>query len=362
MPTDEKPAPLTYRAAGVDIDKGDSVADELVHLARSTYGPQVVSGIGGFAALYRLDGKMGLFRKRCKEPVLVACTDGVGTKLKVASMLEKHDTVGIDLVAMNANDLVTTGATPLFFLDYYVCGRLDERVMLAVMKGIAEGCRQAGCSLIGGETAEHPGCYPPGEYDLAGFCVGIADRRKVFDPRNVEVGDTVIGIASSGLHSNGYSLVRKALLERAGMLLDAKPPQLAGQTLGEVLLTPTRIYVNAVKTVLARYKVKQVVKGIAHITGGGLIENIPRIIPSNLDVEIQRAALPPQPIFNIVQQAGDVPDAEMFRVFNMGIGMVIICSPYYAARIVRTLRSRKVAEQACEIGKVVPGAGKVRIV
>lgn len=359
MPNDKRP--LTYREAGVDDKRADAAISELAHLARSTYGPQVLSGIGGFAALYRLDNRMGLFRKRCKEPLLVACADGVGTKLKIAFALDKHDTVGIDLVAMSVNDLVTTAATPLFFLDYFVAGTLDGRIMLEVMKGVTAGCLEAGCALIGGETAEHPGCYPPGEYDLAGFCVGIADRRKVFDPARIIPGDAVVAVASSGLHSNGFSLVRKALLERAGMSLGDTLPELGGKALGEELLTPTRIYAKAVRAVLARYKVKEVVKGIAHITGGGMLGNIPRILPKNIDVEIQRSALKPPPIFGIVQKAGEIEDGEMFRVFNMGVGMALICSSYYAAAIVRTLKSRRVGEEAYIIGRTLAGTGQVRI-
>ena len=352
---------LTYRDAGVDDAAADSAIGEVAKLAKKTYGPHVVSGIGGFGGLFSLNGSIGLLGKHYKDPVLVACTDGVGTKLKVAFATGKHDTVGIDLVAMNVNDLIAEGADPLFFLDYFGTGKLDPGVMVEVLSGIVEGCKQAGMALLGGETAELPDLYAPGEYDLAGFCVGVMERSKAFDRTKIIPGDAVVGIASSGLHSNGYSLARKALLEVGGLKLDDVPHGFDA-TLGAVMLAPTRIYARAVTAVLKRYKVKEVVKGIAHITGGGLVANVPRVLPRSVDAVIEKSKLRPQPIFALLQDTGGIAEDEMYRVFNMGVGLVLICSDYYASAIVRTLNTKKVGEKAWIIGKVEDGKGEVRLV
>ena len=332
----KKPKGLTYKDAGVDIRAGDAVADRIGQLAKSTYGPEVMGGVGGFAGLFSMGGEVKLFRGLYKDPVLVACTDGVGTKLKVAFALNKHDTVGIDLVAMSVNDLVVQGAQPLFFLDYIGMGKKDPAVCEALVKGIVEGCHQSRCSLLGGETASLPDMYPPGEYDLAGFCVGVAERDKVIDGSKVCAGDVIIGIRSSGLHSNGYSLARKALLERAGYKLDQHIPDL-GRTLGEELLEPTKIYAEAVRNVLEHYKVKEIVKALANITGSGLPGNIPRTIPNGFVVRLKKGSWPIPPIFHLIQKAGEVDEAEMYDTFNMGVGMTLVCPEFNANAIRDTL-------------------------
>ena len=300
---------LTYREAGVDIDAGDALVENIKPLARRTMREGVLAGIGGFGALFEVP-------RRYRNPVLVSGTDGVGTKLKLAFELNRHDTVGIDLVAMSVNDVLVQGAEPLFFLDYFACGRLDVKVATAVIGGIARGCELAGCALIGGETAEMPGMYPEGEYDLAGFAVGAVEKDRIIDGRRIEPGDAVIGLASSGAHSNGYSLIRR-ILARARPDLSA---DFHGQALGEVILAPTRIYVKPVLQLLASVDVK----GLAHITGGGLLENVPRILPEPLTAELDRRAWARAPLFDWLQAEGGVADEEMHRVFNCGIGMVIV--------------------------------------
>ncbi|MBN1808537.1 MAG: phosphoribosylformylglycinamidine cyclo-ligase [Planctomycetes bacterium] len=361
MPEGHSRDKLTYRDAGVDIDAADKALDRIGKLAQKTYGPHVLSGLGGFGGLFSLDGSIGLLGKHYDDPVLVACTDGVGTKLKVAFATNRHGTVGIDLVAMNVNDLLAMGADPLFFLDYFATGKLEPEVIVEVIEGIVEGCRQSGMALLGGETAEMPDMYAPGEYDLAGFCVGVMERRKSFERDKIEPGDLLVGIASSGLHSNGFSLARKALLEAGGRSLDEPVPEL-GCNLGEAMLRPTRIYAKAVTAVLKRYTVKEVVKGIAHITGGGLIDNLPRVLPSRVDAVVEKAALNPDPIFGMIQGSGGIDEEEMYHVFNMGIGMVMVCSSYYAKAIARTLNTKKVGEKASIIGKIEEGTGQVRLV
>jgi phosphoribosylformylglycinamidine cyclo-ligase len=300
---------LTYRAAGVNIDAGDALVERIKPLARRTLREGVLAGIGGFGALFEVP-------KGYRSPVLVSGTDGVGTKLKLAFELDRHDTVGIDLVAMSVNDVLVQGAEPLFFLDYFACGKLDVGVATAVIGGIARGCELAGCALIGGETAEMPGMYPPGEYDLAGFAVGVVEKERIIDGRRIQPGDAVIGLPSSGAHSNGYSLIRR-IIEQARPDLSS---DFHGRTLGEVLLAPTRIYVKPVLHLLASIDVK----GLAHITGGGLLENVPRILPEGLTAELDRKAWHRAPLFDWLQAAGGVADAEMHRVFNCGIGMVVV--------------------------------------
>jgi phosphoribosylformylglycinamidine cyclo-ligase len=301
---------LSYRDAGVDIDAGDALVDRIKPFAKKTMRDGVLGGIGGFGALFEVP-------KRYKEPVLVSGTDGVGTKLRLAFQLNKHDTVGQDLVAMSVNDILVSGAEPIFFLDYFACGKLDVGVAADVVKGIAEGCEQAGASLIGGETAEMPGMYDPNEYDLAGFAVGLVEKSKIIDGSKIVPGDAVIGLASSGPHSNGYSLVRKVIAVSGADLYEPFDDK---RTLGEMLLEPTRIYVKAVLAAIAKVPVK----GLAHITGGGLTENIPRVLPENTCAGLDSSKWPRLPIFDWLQRRGHIDNAEMWRTFNCGIGMVLI--------------------------------------
>jgi phosphoribosylformylglycinamidine cyclo-ligase len=338
----------TYRQAGVDIDLADRFVERIRATVQQTHGPQVIGGFGGFAGLFQPD-LAGM-----TEPVLVGCTDGVGTKLKVAFLLGQHDTVGIDLVAMSVNDLVTTGAQPLFFLDYIAVSKLHSRVLEAVVAGIAEGCRQAGCALLGGETAELPGFYAPGEYDLAGFAVGIVERSRILDARQVKPGDVLLGLASSGLHSNGFSLARSILLP-AGSGADRYLPDL-GETVGEALLRPTRIYVGAV---VDGCKV-ELIRGAAHITGGGITGNLPRILPPGVGAQVEVGAWKAPAIFSVLQEAGRVADREMYRVFNMGIGMILVARPKDVERLMAILV--RAGETPMVIGRVVkrPGVSYVR--
>ena len=324
---------LTYKDSGVDLQRADAIAEDIGRLAKSTYGPEVMSGVGGFAGLFRLGGEVNLLRGNYKNPVLAACTDGVGTKLKLAFLADKHDTVGIDLVAMSVNDLIVQGAEPLFFLDYIGIERKDPRVCRELVAGIVEGCKRASCSLLGGETAELPSMYARGEYDLAGFCIGVVEKDKIIDGRKVVPGDVAIGIHSSGLHSNGYSLVRKALLETAGLQLSQSMPEL-GCTLGEELLRPTHIYAKAIRAVLSHYKVKENVHALANITGSALAGNIPRTVPNGLVVRIRKGSWKVAPIFGLVQKAGDIAEEEIYNTFNMGIGMTLIC-PEFNANVIR---------------------------
>jgi phosphoribosylformylglycinamidine cyclo-ligase len=329
-------APLTYRDAGVDIDAGDRLVENIKPFAGKTLRKGVLAGIGGFGALFELA------RGRYREPVLVAGTDGVGTKLKLAFELNRHATVGIDLVAMSVNDILTHGAEPLFFLDYYACGRLDVATATQVVKGIAAGCAQAGCALIGGETAEMPGMYAAGEYDLAGFAVGVVEKRRIIDGSRIAEGDVVLGLASSGAHSNGYSLIRK-IVATTGVDLSA---DFHGRALSDLMLEPTRIYVKPVLKLLKRVAVK----GLAHITGGGLIENVPRVLPARLAARIERAAWRMPPLFRWLQEQGNITDAELYRVFNCGIGMVAVVAPADAARALKTLKAA--GETAWRIGRI----------
>jgi phosphoribosylformylglycinamidine cyclo-ligase len=327
--------PITYRDAGVDIDAGDALVEAIKPFAKRTMRPEVLAGIGGFGALAEIP-------KKYREPVLVSGTDGVGTKLKLAFRLARHDTVGIDLVAMSVNDVLTQGAEPLFFLDYFACGKLDVAVATDVVKGIARGCELAGCALIGGETAEMPGMYAEGEYDLAGFAVGVVEKSGIVDGRDIAAGDAVLGLASSGAHSNGYSLVRR-ILERANPDLRA---DFHGRPLGEVLLEPTRIYVKPVLDLMKRVRVK----GLAHITGGGLVENLPRVIPKTLKAAVSRSAWEMPPLFEWLQREGGVADAEMLRVFNCGIGMALVVAAKSAEAAQRALTAS--GETVFPIGRI----------
>ena len=328
---------LSYRDAGVDIDAGDALVDRIKPLAKKTLRDGVLGGIGGFGALFEVP-------KRYKEPVLVSGTDGVGTKLKLAFDLNRHDTVGQDLVAMSVNDILVLGAESLFFLDYFACGKLDVDTAAAVVGGIAKGCELAGCALIGGETAEMPGMYPPGEYDLAGFAVGVVEKSQALDgKKTIAAGDVVLGLASSGAHSNGYSLVRK-IIERAQP--DMNAPFDGDKTLADVVMAPTRIYV---KQVLATME-KVSIKGMAHITGGGLLENVPRVLPENTVAELEKAAWPRPKLFDWMQAEGNVAENEMHRVFNCGIGLVVVVAAADAEAAMAELKAQ--GEAVYRIGKI----------
>lgn len=330
---------LSYRDAGVDIDAGERLVDRIKPLAARTKIPEVMGGVGGFAGLCRVPSGM-------KEPVLVSGTDGVGTKLRVAFLANKHDTVGIDLVAMCVNDVLTVGARPLFFLDYFATGRLDVGVAEQVIAGIAKGCELAGCALLGGETAEMPGSYPEGEYDLAGFAVGVVEREALLDGKATREGDVILGLPSSGLHSNGFSLARKVLLEHAGLALDAVRPEL-GAPLADVLLRPTRIYARAVAAALQAGGVH----ALCHITGGGLPGNLPRVLPDGLGADIDAAAVPRQPIFDLIAELGQVEEGEMRRAFNLGVGLVLVVDPASEAALTDALVAA--GEAPFPLGRVV---------
>jgi phosphoribosylformylglycinamidine cyclo-ligase len=351
---------LSYKDAGVDIEKGDRFAEGIYPLMLRTFGERVIANPGGFGALYSLDYNTRLFRQNYRHPVLVSSTDGVGTKLKLAFMTGRHDTVGIDLVAMCVNDILVQGAEPLFFLDYLATGRLEPEVLHRVVAGIAEGCRLAGCSLLGGETAEMPGFYADGEYDMAGFAVGVVERTRLVDGRSTEPGHLVIGLPSSGLHSNGYSLARRLFFEEARMRPGDSLERFGIQrSLADELLEPTRIYVRSVRAALHHYRVKKVITGIAHITGGGLPENVPRVLPQGCGVELDASKWRRPAAFDALRQIGSLPDEEMYRTFNMGIGMVLIVSEYYAASVMRTLERE--GERPVVIGRVVEGPRQVTI-
>ena len=335
-----KGAPLTYRDAGVDIDAGDALVERIKPFASRTMRPEVLGGIGGFGALVEVS-------KKYKNPVMVSGTDGVGTKLKLAFRLKKHDTVGIDLVAMSVNDILVSGAEPIFFLDYFACGQLDVNVAADVVKGIAEGCERAGCALIGGETAEMPGMYQPNEYDLAGFAVGLVEKSKIIDGAKIVAGDAIVGLASSGPHSNGYSLVRKVVAVSGEDLYE---PFDAKRTLGEALLEPTRIYVKPVLATLAKVPVK----GLAHITGGGLLENIPRVLPENTCARLEKSRWSVPAIFGWLQKFGHIAEDEMHRTFNCGIGMAMIVAREHVADTIDALGAHGV--EAFEVGSIVERA------
>jgi phosphoribosylformylglycinamidine cyclo-ligase len=325
-------AKLTYKDAGLDLDKYNEAMERLPSMLARTYTPRVLRLDGGFAGLFSLDFSNALFARRYKDPVLVSCTDGVGTKLKVACMMGVHNTVGIDLVAMSVNDALCLGAEPLFFLDYVAMPKDDPPLLLSIVEGVTAGCLDANCALLGGETAILPDVYAEGDYDLAGFCVGVAERNNLVDGRAIAAGDVLIGIASSGLHSNGYSLARKAVFEVGGYKVDDQVPEL-GTTVGKALLAPTRIYVRPIREVLGHYRVKNVVHGIAHITGGGLLENLERIMPPGIQAVIDRHSWPIPPVFKWIQRLGDIEQAEMDRVFNLGVGMVLVVGAFYAESI-----------------------------
>ncbi|HUH59330.1 MAG TPA: phosphoribosylformylglycinamidine cyclo-ligase [Candidimonas sp.] len=340
--TNKQSASLTYRDAGVDIDAGEALVDRIKPLAAKTMRAGVMAGIGGFGALFEVP-------KHLKEPVLVSGTDGVGTKLRLAFEWQRHDTVGIDLVAMSVNDILVQGAEPLFFLDYFACGKLSVDTAASVVSGIAKGCELAGCALIGGETAEMPGMYPDGEYDLAGFAVGAVEKSRIIDGKSIVPGDVVLGLASSGAHSNGFSLLRKIMTHA-----NARPGQdLGGRPLEDVVMAPTRIYVKSVLAALAAHGAN--IKGLAHITGGGLLDNVPRILQPHLSARLYRDAWVMPELFSWLQQNGGVADSEMHRVFNCGMGMVIVVPADQADAIAATLASH--GEQVSRLGDIIERQG-----
>lgn len=334
----------TYRDAGVDIDAGDEFVDRIKPLVRSTFRPEVLTDLGGFGGLF------GFQANKYKDPVLVSGTDGVGTKLKIAFMMDKHDTVGVDLVAMCVNDIAVSGAEPLFFLDYFATGKLSVAKAQDVVKGIAEGCRQAGCALIGGETAEMPSFYPEGEYDLAGFAVGAVDRPKIIDGKSIQPGDAIIGVASTGLHSNGYSLARRVFFDHARLSVTSRLPEL-DRPLGEVLLTPTRIYAKQILALIGEFPIK----GIAHITGGGITENLPRVFPAGVRARVNRKAWTVPPVFEALSRLGEVEREEMCRVFNMGIGLILVVPAHSVAGVLA--RVEALGDRCWHIGEMVASSG-----
>lgn len=338
---------LTYKKAGVDIAEGDRFVDLISPMVKKTFRPGVLTGLGSFNALFKLD------TRKYKNPVLVSGTDGVGTKLKIAFLTDRHDTVGIDLVAMCVNDILTSGSEPLFFLDYFATGRLRPEKAAEVVKGIVEGCRQAGSALIGGETAEMPGFYPDGEYDLAGFAVGVVEKDRIIDGSKIKKGDALIGIASSGLHSNGYSLVRKLFFDVKKTGLNKQVPEL-GSSLGEELLKPTRIYVKAFNALKGRIRIK----GMAHITGGGITGNLPRIFPRGVSAVIKKDSWLVPPIFHLIKKMGKVPDDDMRMTFNMGIGYIIVIPKTEADKAISILK--KTGYASFLIGTIEKGGQGIR--
>jgi phosphoribosylformylglycinamidine cyclo-ligase len=345
-------AKATYKDAGVDLDVYRQAMARLPGLLSRTFTPRVIPLEGGFAGLFQLDFADHLFARNYKHPVLVSCTDGVGTKLKVAIAMGVHNTVGIDLVAMSVNDALCCGAEPLFFLDYVAMPKDDPDLLEQLVEGITTGCIQGDCALLGGETAILPDLYAPGDYDLAGFCVGVVEKKNIIDGRAIESGDVVIGVASSGLHSNGYSLARKIVFDIAGLSVHDRVDEL-NKTVGQALIEPTRIYARPVRQILNYYRVKNVVHGIAHITGGGLLENLGRIVPQDVQVVIDRGSWPAPPIFTWLQRLGEVDQAEMDQVFNMGVGLVLVVAPFYADSIRQQLKRFKL--QNWVIGRVEKG-------
>lgn len=331
----DKKTSMSYRDAGVDIEAGDALVEQIKPFAKRTMRPEVLGGIGGFGSLFEMP-------KKFKNPVLVSGTDGVGTKLKLAFELNKHDTVGIDLVAMSVNDILVQGAEPLFFLDYFACGKLEVGTAAAVIKGIAEGCEQSGCALVGGETAEMPGMYPAGEYDLAGFAVGCVDKDSIINGTTIASGNVVLGLASSGAHSNGYSLIRK-LIAQSGIDFES---DFHGRKFKDVVMAPTRIYVKPLLQLIATLPVK----GMAHITGGGITENIPRVLPAGLTAEIKAGSWDMPPLFTWLQAQGNVADLEMYKTFNCGIGMAVIVAKEHAEAAQKLLRDA--GETVYEIGTI----------
>jgi len=348
---------ISYEQSGVSIDANDLMVDRISRSVAATHGPRVINMHNSFAGMFRLDYDERLFKRNYKNPVLVACTDGVGTKIKIAQMLKKFDSVGIDLVAMSVNDMIVQGAEPLFFLDYLAVNKLVPENVAQLVEGIANGCKQADCALIGGETAEMPDIYRKNEFDLAGFAVGIVERKKIINGSGVRKGDVILGLGSNGVHSNGYSLVRHICFKQLGLKATDKIQELDSKRIGDVLLEPTRIYVKPIVKLLTQYKVKKVVHAMAHITGGGLLGNIPRVLPKNCNAAIKKSTWQVPPIFNFLQTKGPVKQEEMFRVFNMGIGYVLVVAPNFAESI--SAKLKKYGEKVYKIGTITAGTGKV---
>ena len=348
---------ISYEQSGVSIDAGDEMVRQIQSCVASTFGPRVMESENAFAGMFRLDYDERLFKRNYKNPVLVACTDGVGSKVQLAGNIKKYDTVGIDLVAMNVNDMLVQGAEPLFFLDYLAVNKLEPKVIAEMIKGVAAGCRLADCALIGGETAEMPDTYRKGDFDMAGFAVGIVERKKIITGKTIRKGDVILGLASSGLHSNGYTLVRNICFKKAGLKMTDTPDELAGDVLGDVLLEPTRIYVRPIVKLLLKYKVKRIVHSMAHITGGGLVGNIPRVLPKDCNAVIKKSSWPVPKIFAFLQKIGPVEENEMFKVFNMGIGFVLIVAEDFANSIAKKLS--RFGEKVYRIGRITTGTGKV---
>lgn len=346
----------TYKDSGVDLELYEQAMERLPRWMHRTYCPRVLRNDGGFAGLFSLDFKGNLFSRKYQEPVLVSGTDGVGTKLKVAQLVGQHGTIGLDLVAMCVNDILCCGAEPLFFLDYVAMSRDNPPLLEAIVRGISDGCVEAGCALLGGETAIMPDVYHGEDYDLAGFCVGVVDKPETITGKEIRPGDLVVGVSSSGVHSNGYSLARKIVFEKAKLNVDSYVTDL-GTTVGEELLRPTKIYASLVRNVLNHYRVKNVIHGIGHITGGGLLDNTERILPTDVDLVFKQSwDLPP--VFQWMQRLGEVPQDEMFRVFNMGVGLTFIVSPYYAQSVMDM--AKEAGNQSWVIGEAVVGNGKSR--
>ncbi len=350
--------PISYRDAGVDISKADEWIEQIKHLARKTYTTRVLSGVGGFAGLFRLDYDETLFKINYKKPLLVACADGVGTKILIAKQANRFDTIGIDLVAMNLNDMITLGAEPLFFLDYLAVGKLTPEREIELIKGISHACEESNCTLLGGETAEMPGLYSQGEFDISGFAVGVVELDRIIDGTRIESGDIILGLASNGLHSNGFSLVRKIIFEKLNLDINDKLPGF-NCTVADELLKPTRLYVRPILRLLSRYKVKKVVRGIAHITGGGIVNNIPRILPDGCKAIIHTDTWEVPKIFKFIQSKGPVKRSEMFRVFNMGIGMILIVRSAFVNSIKSFLE--KMGQRVYQIGRITRGKKEVEL-
>jgi phosphoribosylformylglycinamidine cyclo-ligase len=348
---------ISYAESGVNIDANDEMIQQIQSAVASTFGPRVIESYDAFAGMFRLDYDERLFKRNYKSPVLVACTDGVGSKVQLASMIKKFDTVGIDLVAMNVNDMLVQGAEPLFFLDYLAVHKLVPEIITEMVKGVAAGCRQADCALIGGETAEMPDTYAPDDFDMAGFAVGVVERERIIMGRTIRNGDVILGLASTGLHSNGYALARNICFKHAKLEMTDVLDELGGAMLGDVLLEPTRIYVRSVVKLLSQYKVKRVVHGMAHITGSGLPGNVPRVLPSDCNAVIKKSSWPKHKIFAFLQNTGPVEEEEMYRVFNMGIGFVLIVAEDFADSIADKLT--RFGEQVYRIGRITTGTGRV---
>jgi len=348
---------VSYEQSGVSIDANDEMVDRIQSYVAGTFGPRVMAGKNAFAGMFRLDYDERLFKKNYKNPVLVACTDGVGSKVQLAVKVKRFDTVGIDLVAMSVNDMLVQGAEPLFFLDYIAVNKLEPELIAELVKGVASGCRLADCALIGGETAEMPDTYARDDFDMAGFAVGVVERKRIVTGSLVRPGDVVLGLASNGLHSNGYTLVRNICFKQHKMKMTDAPEELGGRTLGEALLEPTRIYVRPVVRLLGRYKVKRVVHAMAHITGGGLVGNIPRVLPKGCNAVLQKSAWPVPEVFAFLQERGPIEEAEMLRVFNMGIGYVLVAAEDFADSVAGKLT--KYGERVYRIGRITTGVGKV---